>query len=42
MARLALKKHGGDIMKAAEELLANGGFIEGNMDDFDGKCESLD
>lgn len=36
MAKLALRKHAGDIMKAAEELLANGGFIEGNLNDFDG------
>lgn len=36
MARLALKKHSGDIMKAAEELLASGGFIQGNLDDLDG------
>lgn len=28
MAKLALRKHDGDIMKAAEELLASGGFVE--------------
>lgn len=33
MAKLALKNHNGDIMKAAEELLASGGFIDGNLDD---------
>lgn len=32
MAKLALKKHEGDIMKAAEDLLNNGGVIEGDID----------
>lgn len=41
MAKLALNKHCGDIMKAAEELLASGGFIEGNIDDIEGNCETL-
>lgn len=37
MAKLALKKHGGDIMKAAEELLASGGLIEGDFSGFECK-----
>lgn len=28
-------------MKAAEELLASGGFIEGNIDDIEGNYETL-
>ncbi|KAJ8922694.1 hypothetical protein NQ315_007727 [Exocentrus adspersus] len=31
MAKLALQKHSGDIMKAAEELLANNGIISGDL-----------
>lgn len=31
MAKLALEKFDGDIMKAAEELLANDGIITGNL-----------
>ncbi|KAG5898600.1 hypothetical protein JTB14_020976 [Gonioctena quinquepunctata] len=31
MARLALEKHSGDIMKAAEELIANDGIVLGNL-----------
>lgn len=42
MAKLALKKHSGDIMKAAEELLNSGGFIDGDLSDFDGKFKSMD
>ncbi|EFA02056.1 NEDD8 ultimate buster 1 [Tribolium castaneum] len=30
MSKLALHKHGGDIMKAAEDLLANNGIIDGD------------
>lgn len=42
MAKLALKKHAGDIMKAAEELLATGGFIDGDIDDeFNGESSRL-
>lgn len=33
MAKLALKKHDGDITKAAEDLLDNNGVIEGNLDE---------
>lgn len=32
MAKKALKKYMGDIMAAAEELLANGGVINGDFD----------
>lgn len=31
MARLALERHTGDIMKAAEELLVNDGLIGGDL-----------
>lgn len=31
MAKLALEKHSGDIMQAAEELLANNGVISGDL-----------
>lgn len=38
MARLALKKYDADIMKAAEELLINGGMVLGmDFDESDGK-----
>lgn len=38
MARAALKKYDADIMKAAEELLANGGIMESDFDDdYEGK-----
>lgn len=36
MARLALKKHKGDIMAAVEELIATGGIIEGEPMSDDG------
>ncbi|RZC43159.1 NEDD8 ultimate buster 1-like [Asbolus verrucosus] len=31
MSKLALHKHGGDIMKAAEDLLTNNGIIDGDL-----------
>ncbi|XP_018565232.1 NEDD8 ultimate buster 1 isoform X1 [Anoplophora glabripennis] len=31
MAKLALEKHSGDIMQAAEELLANNGIVSGDL-----------
>jgi hypothetical protein len=31
MSKLALHKHGGDIMKAAEDLLANNGIVDGDL-----------
>lgn len=40
MARLALQKHMGDIMKAAEELICNNGIIEGDVDFKDDNDES--
>lgn len=40
MAKLALKKHGGDIMKAAEDLLENGGIIEGEMSSDEGEISA--
>lgn len=36
MAKIALKKHMGDIMAAAEELVANGGIIAGDLSEFEG------
>lgn len=41
MAKLALKKHNADIMLAAEELLRNGGIIEGELEDVAGKVVCL-
>ncbi|XP_028146544.1 NEDD8 ultimate buster 1 [Diabrotica virgifera virgifera] len=41
MAKLALSKHSGDIMKAAEELIANDGIILGDLSNYFG-AESLD
>lgn len=40
MARLALRKYDADIMKAAEELLANGGVVL-DYDDTDGIIHSV-
>lgn len=31
MARLALEKHTGDIMHAAEELISNDGIVSGDL-----------
>ncbi|CAH1111063.1 unnamed protein product [Psylliodes chrysocephalus] len=41
MAKMALKKHSGDIMKAAEELITNDGIIAGDLSDLIGE-ESLE
>ncbi|XP_072397849.1 NEDD8 ultimate buster 1-like isoform X2 [Diabrotica undecimpunctata] len=41
MAKLALSKHSGDIQKAAEELIANDGIIQGDLSNRFG-AESLD
>ncbi|XP_056638844.1 NEDD8 ultimate buster 1-like isoform X1 [Diorhabda sublineata] len=41
MARLALSKHSGDIMKAAEELIENDGIVLGDLSDIVG-VESLE
>lgn len=40
MARVALRKYDADIMKAAEELLANGGVVL-DFEDYDGKNEMI-
>jgi hypothetical protein len=37
MSKLALHKHGGDIMKAAEDLLANNGIVDGDLSILNGK-----
>lgn len=42
MARLALQKHTGDITKAAEELLMNGGIIDGVVDEVKGNPERVE
>lgn len=41
MARLALSKHSGDIMKAAEELIENDGIVSGDLSDLVG-VESIE
>ncbi|XP_076255328.1 NEDD8 ultimate buster 1-like [Rhynchophorus ferrugineus] len=42
MAKIALQKHGGDIMKSAEELLLNGGIVSGDLSQFNIRSESIE
>ncbi|CAH1183807.1 unnamed protein product [Ceutorhynchus assimilis] len=42
MAKIALQKHQGDIVRSAEELLANNGVVLGDLSQFDVHVESVE
>ncbi|XP_060530872.1 NEDD8 ultimate buster 1-like [Cylas formicarius] len=42
MAKIALQKHDGDVLKSAEELLANDGLVAGDLTEFNIRSESIE